>query len=266
MLFHCSELGALLGMKARFNVSAADAFEAMVRRNAGWGERAPDAGEQLAAEAVPSEPAVSTPGELRRERKRCHDRIDEQPCAPEVAKRAKETADAALNRLYGVATEQAALDRMPDVAESNSRMWYCRRRCAGGSHFAVGGRVDGIRGDRVVEVKNRARRLFRRVPDYEYVQVQAYMQALTASGRPCSLTELTQRCGDDASTAEVERDDAFWEEEVMPRLETICAAAAKAMASGTVEPPELAPLATPDIPFKNAAAEEPAGGRPDEGT
>jgi YqaJ-like viral recombinase domain len=41
----------------------------------------------------------------------------------------------------------------------------------------LGGRVDGISesGDRVVEMKSRQKRLFTRIPEYEQIQMQAYM-------------------------------------------------------------------------------------------
>ena len=42
----------------------------------------------------------------------------------------------------------------------------------------IGGRVDGIVNDRVIEVKCRQNRFFDAVPDYEYVQIMTYM-ALT---------------------------------------------------------------------------------------
>jgi YqaJ-like viral recombinase domain len=41
----------------------------------------------------------------------------------------------------------------------------------------LGGRVDGISasGDRVIEMKSRQKRLFTRIPEYEQIQMQAYM-------------------------------------------------------------------------------------------
>jgi hypothetical protein len=40
----------------------------------------------------------------------------------------------------------------------------------------IGGRVDGLVGDRLVEVKCRQNRFFDTLPDYEYVQIQCYMK------------------------------------------------------------------------------------------
>lgn len=74
-------------------------------------------------------------------------------------------------------------------------------------HLVVlGGRVDGLSKDgRLVEVKNRQRRFFGRIPLYEQVQVMAYM-ALTGS-KEC---EVIERFDGESRVKIVRFDENFW--------------------------------------------------------
>lgn len=77
------------------------------------------------------------------------------------------------------------------------------------------GIIDGRRGDSIVEIKNRQRRLFGKVPTYEYVQCQVYMK-LTGV-RKCIFIESF---GDVSKEYTLEFSDAFWELEILPSLRT----------------------------------------------
>jgi hypothetical protein len=54
---------------------------------------------------------------------------------------------------------------------------YYKRALTADNTVYLGGRVDGISesGDRLIEIKSRQKRLFTRIPEYEQVQMQAYM-------------------------------------------------------------------------------------------
>ena len=88
----------------------------------------------------------------------------------------------------------------------------------------MGGRIDGVVGGRLVEIKNRRNRLFERVRTYERVQLECYMRLLRV--RECTLVQhlrvapaMVEERRDD-----VHADDAFWEGRVLPGLRTFCAA------------------------------------------
>jgi hypothetical protein len=75
------------------------------------------------------------------------------------------------------------------------------------------GIIDGRRGDSIVEIKNRQRRLFHKVPTYEYVQCQVYMK-LTGVHK-CILIESFEGASKEYP---LEFSDAFWELEILPSL------------------------------------------------
>ena len=88
--------------------------------------------------------------------------------------------------------------------------------------FQIVGKIDRIEerpdGSKVlVEIKNRTKRLFRKVPDYEYVQVQTYLQMLNLE-----RARLVEQFNSQVASHDIERDDVFWSQEVMPVLEDFC--------------------------------------------
>jgi hypothetical protein len=78
------------------------------------------------------------------------------------------------------------------------------------TNFAVGGRVDGIRTDgKLVEVKNRQRKLYEKLPEYEIVQVHTYL-ALTGLNE----CDVIQRYGDQMKTDTVVFNKDYWNDVV----------------------------------------------------
>lgn len=93
---------------------------------------------------------------------------------------------------------------------------------AGGCRYVVVGRVDRIEttpdGPRLVEIKNRVNRLFHRVVNYENIQVQVYLQMLGLT-----KARLVEQYNSQIESHEIERDDALWVDEIMPKLQSFCA-------------------------------------------
>ena len=88
--------------------------------------------------------------------------------------------------------------------------------------FQIVGKIDRIEerpdGSKIlVEIKNRTKRLFRNVPDYEYIQVQTYLQMLNLE-----RARLVEQFNSQVVSHDIERDDVFWSQEVMPVLENFC--------------------------------------------
>jgi len=87
--------------------------------------------------------------------------------------------------------------------------------------FEIVGKIDRIQemddGSRVlVEIKNRTKRLFRKVPDYEYIQVQTYLQMLNLE-----RARLVEQFNSQVLSHDIERDDEFWKN-VLKCLESFC--------------------------------------------
>ena len=85
------------------------------------------------------------------------------------------------------------------------------KKCIGvssaGTNVYVGGRVDGLTHDRVVEIKSQRNRLFNTLPLYEKVQVQAY---LFLTDKP--VVEVVQNYNGLTRTDEYVPDAEFWSE------------------------------------------------------
>jgi len=80
-----------------------------------------------------------------------------------------------------------------------------------GTELWIISRLDGMKMDgTVIEIKNRIYKLFDEVREYEWLQVQAY---LNVYGLPkAELVEFLQNSGGTMKINEVERDDTYWDE------------------------------------------------------
>ena len=88
----------------------------------------------------------------------------------------------------------------------------------------IGGKIDGITKDRktLVEIKNRVNRLFRVIPQYEFIQVQMYLQLLGLDKAILVECLKTKECSvlhEDVNVISVNRDSVNWEADIAPRLE-----------------------------------------------
>jgi len=79
--------------------------------------------------------------------------------------------------------------------------------------WSICGRLDATMDSRIVEIKNRTRRFFDRVPMYERAQLECYMRIKDADD--CLLV---QQLGGDIRESDVERDDSLWYSMIMPAL------------------------------------------------
>lgn len=50
------------------------------------------------------------------------------------------------------------------------------------TEWSIGGRIDGKTDDMIIEIKNRTKRLFHKVPDYEKVQIMGYLEIFRSLG------------------------------------------------------------------------------------
>jgi hypothetical protein len=85
----------------------------------------------------------------------------------------------------------------------------------------VGGKVDAISqdGSMVVEIKNRINRLFFKIPVYEIIQVQTYLQLLPEVENARLVECLTKDNGDVVmNMIPIERDQEMWDTYIVPKV------------------------------------------------
>jgi len=92
-----------------------------------------------------------------------------------------------------------------------------------GTLYQIVGRIDRIQmnedGSRtLVEIKNRANKLFGRVRDYENVQCQTYLQML----KDIKYCRLVEQFNDERKSYLIEKDTEKWTSEVVPKLQNFC--------------------------------------------
>jgi RecB family exonuclease len=114
------------------------------------------------------------------------------------------------------------------AADENARLvkdnsFYNYEVCTlGQTKFVVTGKIDRIEerddGSRIlVEIKNRTNRLFRRVVEYEMIQVQVYLQMLGLL-----RARLVEQYNNQVLSHEIMRDEELWANVIVPGLEEFC--------------------------------------------
>jgi DNA polymerase III epsilon subunit-like protein len=92
-----------------------------------------------------------------------------------------------------------------------------------GTLYQIVGRVDRIQHNEdgsktLVEIKNRANKLFGRVRDYEAVQCQTYLQML----KDIKYCRLIEQFNDERKSYLIEKDDEKWNTRIIPKLQEFC--------------------------------------------
>ena len=126
-------------------------------------------------------------------------------------KEARETVVREVNTRRGVQNEHKGIasyekSKRIKLSDKNSKFY---KKCIGetdsGTSVYVGGRVDGLAPDRVIEVKCRRSHFFKSLPIYEKVQTQAY---LFLTEKP--LVEVVQKLDGVVCSDEYGVDTDFW--------------------------------------------------------
>lgn len=87
-----------------------------------------------------------------------------------------------------------------------------------GREYVITGKIDRIEvgpdgSKTLVEIKNRARRLFRRLAEYENVQVQVYLRMLGLVH-----AKLIEQHNEETHTIKISRDEDIWSNIIWPRI------------------------------------------------
>lgn len=124
---------------------------------------------------------LNTPGDVGACVQRALEAVSSTSALPDnVTPVLQELVRSSVFTRYGTEQEDGVRLRLPQATEKTDK--YVKRRVGlvDGIEVFVGGKCDGIADDgaggkKVVEIKNRVKRLFKRVVDYERVQLLAYM-------------------------------------------------------------------------------------------
>lgn len=124
---------------------------------------------------------------------------------------------------YGTASEHHALVKVRETlginAHPDAAFYKEKLGDVNGVEVWIGGKIDAITEDRslVIEIKNRIRRLFYKVPFYEIVQVQCYLQLLNVSRGAIVECLTTAPDNSTINIVPVRRDRDLWTETVVPK-------------------------------------------------
>lgn len=116
---------------------------------------------------------------------------------------------------YGHQQEQKIVTApASNISDSNDKFY--KKQIDG--DFFVGGRIDGFRDGKLIEIKNRKTKIYEKLPDYDIIQVQCYMFLLDLN--ECYVEQyLTD---DDGETYKhetcVKRDRKLWTDFVVPNM------------------------------------------------
>jgi len=140
----------------------------------------------------------------------------------------REIVDATVKRnlytTYGTQSEEQALERIREQllidAHPDDVFYKKQIGTEDGVDIFVGGKIDAITTDRslVVEIKNRIRRLFMKVPFYEIVQLQCYLYLLNVDK---GVIVECLNSSDDSTTMNVvsiSKDMQLWSSVIVPKM------------------------------------------------
>lgn len=133
-----------------------------------------------------------------------------------------------MNRGFGTKQEAPAIkqyetQQKASVGKRNDKFHKRKITSIDGHTIYIGGKVDGIKEDgTVIEVKNRMRRFFDPLPEYDVIQLQTYLFILKATKG--ELVEQLKGSKVNIKTTEVEVDSDMWNTIIEPRVLGFCKA------------------------------------------
>jgi hypothetical protein len=125
-----------------------------------------------------------------------------------------------INTEYGIEKESNAIEtfeKIENVKLNTSQDFFkCNLCTVDGKEFFLGGKLDGIHKDYIVEIKNRTRQFFYKIRDYEMIQIQLYMYILNYR-----KAKLVEKLNHKIKIHDVERDDVLIQE-IMTKINIFC--------------------------------------------
>ena len=122
---------------------------------------------------------------------------------------------------HGIRHEDRTAEKDPTLRTDDT--FYTYEVCTiEGTRYDIVGRIDRVVSNEdgtltIVEIKNRARGLFKTVRDYEDIQCQTYMEMLNVDR--CKLIE---QHNEDMMTHHIRIDRDYWNTTILPKLKNFC--------------------------------------------
>ena len=140
-----------------------------------------------------------------------------------IAQQLREIADSIERKWKDMLDKKSAVaDKLPGNLMRDNNFYNLHVCEIEGTKYVICGKIDRIEerpdGSRVlVEIKNRTNRLFRSVPEYEFIQVQVYLQLLGLVH-----ARLVEQYNSQILSHDITRDEEFWDNEILPELKKFC--------------------------------------------
>lgn len=132
-----------------------------------------------------------------------------------------------INTNHGTKSESKTAQKITDVKKDtqliqDSTFYTTDVMTIDRTDFVICGTIDRIQiesdGRRtLIEIKNRVKRLFNKVVNYEFIQIQTYLQLLGLEH-----ARLVEQYKDEIDTHDIERDDDFWDNDILPKIKEFC--------------------------------------------
>ena len=147
--------------------------------------------------------------------------------APDETQRVEDAVKRAIFTTYGTEHESAAIEmvyaRFGIRVRLDDSLYRTQIAEIDGIPIHISGRVDGLTEDnKIIEIKNRVRRLFSKAPEYEIIQCQTYMH-LVNSNATCLIECLktNQKDANEMNCIHIERDESIWNQSILPRAKSL---------------------------------------------
>lgn len=120
---------------------------------------------------------------------------------------------------HGEREEKTMIDAelIGKITENNSK-FYSLECGENPVKWGIGGRIDGFRNGTLIEIKNRVNKIFDPLPEYDYIQVQCYMQ-LVDKPNAIVVQRLTNELKKQIHEIFVLRDSELWKNEIKLNLQ-----------------------------------------------
>lgn len=126
---------------------------------------------------------------------------------------------------FGIKTESITVAKVEieeKIEIKKDESYYTYPICSiGNMRFDIVGKIDGIEEENgqnvLIEIKNRINRLRKRVPEYEFVQVQTYLAMIGLD-----KAKLIEQYQQETHTEVILADNDYWNYTILPELKRFC--------------------------------------------
>jgi len=140
-----------------------------------------------------------------------------------IAQELRDIADATERKWKDMLDKKSAVaDKLPGNLIRDHKFYNFPVCDIDGVRYVICGKVDRIEklpddSKVLIEIKNRANRLFNFVPEYEFIQVQVYLQLLDLVH-----ARVVEQYNDQILSHDITRDDELWNNKILPELRKFC--------------------------------------------